>query len=75
MYFLDKTTGGYFSPVREDPGIANSSFINAGVREASNTDIAEEMVAQILGSASYEANIKGLKVMDEILGETLDIKG
>ncbi len=72
---LLKVSGGYFSPVREDPVISNTSSITSGVREGSNTDIAEEMVAQIIGSAAYEANIKGIKVMDEILGETLDIKG
>lgn len=72
---LLKVSGGYFSPVREEPGIASGSLIASGVREASNTDIAEEMVAQILGSVSYEANIKGMKVMNEILGETLDLKG
>ena len=72
---LQKVSGGYFSSVREDPVITNSSLIASGVREGSNTSIAEEMVAQILGSSAYEANIKGIKVMDEILGETLDIKG
>jgi flagellar basal-body rod protein FlgG len=71
---LTRHSGGYFLPVREEPVISNNAIINSGVRESSNTDIAEEQIAQIIGSRTYEANIKGLKVLDNILGIALDIK-
>ncbi len=72
---LQKHGGGYVTALNEEPGISTTASISAGFREGSNTDIAEEQVAQILGSTAYKANIKGIKVMDEIIGETLDLLG
>ena len=70
---LVRESGGYFSGISE-PQKVNNAAVLSGSRELSNTDISVEQVAQILGKTSYAANIRGLKVMDEILGETLDLK-
>jgi len=70
-----KVSGGYIPTVGQEPVKTEISKISSGYLETSNSDIATEQVAQIIGTRSYEANIKGMRVIDEILGETLDIKG
>jgi flagellar basal-body rod protein FlgG len=70
---LVKENGGYFQGSK-NPVQINNSVILSGNQELSNTDIPLEQVSQIMGKVSYEANIKGIKVMDELLGETLDLK-
>jgi flagellar hook protein FlgE len=42
---------------------------------ASGVDIAKEQVSQIIGSASYKANLKGIETVDELAGEIIDILG
>jgi flagellar basal-body rod protein FlgG len=69
-----KVRGGYIPTIGQNPSENSLAKITSGNLETSNSDIATEQVSQIIGTTSYEANIKGMKVIDEILGEVLDIK-
>ena len=43
--------------------------------EASNTDMAEETREQIVNKRALQANARGIKVQDEMLGEVIDLLG
>lgn len=43
--------------------------------ETSNTDLAEETKEQIVNKRALQANARGIKVQDEILGEVIDLLG
>jgi len=53
----------------------NDSFQSQNPLNLSDVDIATETVAQIIGTTAYKANLQGIKTIDEITGEILDIKG
>jgi len=46
---------------------------NGIMTEASNVDLAEELPQMIVAQRGYEANIKALKVQDDLLKSTIDI--
>jgi flagellar basal body rod protein FlgG len=46
---------------------------NGNGRESSNVEIEEEMVNLVTAKNGYSANLKALKIEDEILGTLLDI--
>ena len=43
--------------------------------ETSNTDLAEETSEQIINKRALQANIRGIKVQDKMLGEVIDLLG
>lgn len=45
------------------------------LRELSNVELAEEFPRMMISQRGYEANIKALKVEDQIIGSLLDIMG
>jgi flagellar basal-body rod protein FlgC len=45
------------------------------LKELSNTDIAEEMVNQIIASQGYKANTKVIKTYEETIGSLIDLIG
>ncbi len=53
-------------PVIQDQG---------GERELSNVDLAEEIVGTIPTRQAYTANLKMIRIADEMTGSVLDIKG
>lgn len=56
------------------PGNNAFGTIVQGSIESSNVDIVEESVNMITASAGFKANIKTIKIQDEILGSIIDIK-
>lgn len=62
-------TPGAFIPV--SPGLPESG---SGFVEASNTDVAREMVNLIVNSRTYQANAKTVRTADEMLGTVINIK-
>jgi flagellar basal body rod protein FlgG len=57
--------------VSDAPGL----FVPDGdqVRETSNVDLAEELPQMMIAKRGYEANLKGIKVQDQLFKSTLDI--
>ncbi len=45
------------------------------LKKLSNTDIAEEMVNQIIASQGYKANTKVIKTYEETIGSLIDLIG
>jgi len=43
------------------------------LKETSNVDLAEEFPQMMIAQRGYEANIKALKVQDDVLKSTLDV--
>lgn len=60
-------------PIIGTPGTGDLGSIVAGFAEGSNVDLAGEMVGMKIDQRTVEANLKVLKVQDEILGSILDI--
>jgi len=58
------------APIVEDPLKTDGSF-----KELSNTDIAEEMIAQLQAQNGFEANAKMIQAYDDTTGTLLDIIG
>ncbi|MDR1396779.1 MAG: flagellar hook-basal body complex protein [Desulfarculales bacterium] len=56
------------------PGTAGHGDIISGVLQASGTDLAREMVEQLVTQHSFEANIKTIQTVDQMLGSILNIK-
>jgi flagellar basal body rod protein FlgG len=56
------------------PGTAGHGNIISGVLQASGTDLAREMVEQIVTQHSFAANIKTIQTVDQMLGSILNIK-
>ncbi len=61
-------------PVFGAPGTGGIGPLIPGATEASNVDIAEEAVSQILATNAFKANANVLRFADEITGTILDIK-
>ena len=57
-------------PLVEDPLSTTGEL-----KELSNTDIAEEMVNQIVAEHGYTANTKVIKTYDETIGSLIDLIG
>ncbi len=66
-----------FVPVNSLTGsVSDNNYLQDSISFfPSGVDIAKEQVSQIVGSASYKANLQGIKTVDEITGEILDILG
>jgi flagellar basal body rod protein FlgG len=58
-----------------NPQPENTYSIESGSLEASNVDIAREIVSTIVNERSYEANISTFKSNDEMLGMVIDMVG
>ncbi len=56
------------------PGSAGQGNIVAGALQTSGTNIAHEMVEQIISQRGFEANVKTIQTADEMLGYTLNLK-
>lgn len=61
----------------ETPGVPKEVIKDGAVVEvsSSNVDLAEELTETIPSQAAYGANLKTLKVADEMMGSLLDILG
>ena len=59
------------------PGpLVNDPLSTTGkLKELSNTDIAEEMVHQMIASQGYKANTKVIKTYEETVGSLVDLIG
>ena len=60
--------------VNNFPGQAGHGEIVSGALQTSGTDLAREMVDQIINQRSFEANIKTIQTYDDMVGSVLDIK-
>ncbi len=54
-------------PIEGNPGQDGLGTIRQGFLEASNVDVAEEMVNMIIGQRAYEANSKTIQTVDQML--------
>lgn len=69
----------YTATMASGPALFNApgsggGTIMAGALQTSGTDIAHEMVEQIISQRGFEANLKTMETADEMLGYILDIK-
>jgi flagellar basal-body rod protein FlgG len=62
------------APVVGNPNQDPFGSVLSGFLEASNVDVAEEMVDQIVAKAAFKANVNIIKANDEMIGSLLDIK-
>ncbi|MDR2422102.1 MAG: hypothetical protein LBE01_01845 [Deltaproteobacteria bacterium] len=46
----------------------------SGFLETSNTDVAMEMIGLILNSRAYQANVKPVSAVDDMLGTIINVK-
>ena len=60
--------------VNNIPGQAGHGEIVSGALQTSGTDLAREMVDQIVNQRSFEANIRTIQTYDDMVGSVLDIK-
>ena len=56
------------------PGDDPTGTLNQSSLEVSNVDPAREMVNLIRGQRGFEANLKVIRTVDEMLGQAIDIK-
>lgn len=61
-------------PVTGGAGAGGFGVIHGGALEASNVDIAEQMVNLIQNKTGFSAQVKTIQAADEMLGSILDIK-
>ena len=61
-------------PVSDIPGAAGHGNIVSGALQASGTDLASEIVNQIIGQRAFEANIATIQTYDEMLGNVVNIR-
>ncbi len=54
--------------------VANSKKADDNGSKSSQTDLAKEMVSQIISSDAVSLNVTAIKTQDEMLGTLLDIK-
>lgn len=57
------------------PGAAGFGAIVSGALQASGTDLATEMINQIVAQRAFEANLKMAQTSDEIVGTVIDLVG
>lgn len=67
-------TEGYRSVNSLTGQLPDDKFQSENPLNISDVDIAKEQVSQIMAVTSYKANLNGIKTVDEIAGEILDIK-
>jgi flagellar hook-basal body protein len=56
------------------PSTAGHGGIISGALQTSGTDLAREMVEQIISQRGFEANVKTIQTVDQMLGSILDLK-
>jgi flagellar basal body rod protein FlgG len=56
------------------PSTAGHGGIISGALQTSGTDLAHEMVEQIISQRSFEANINTIRTVDQMLGSILNLK-
>jgi len=61
-------------PIEGTPGLSGLGTIRQGFLEASNVDLAEEMVNMIVGQRAYEANSKTIQTADSMLSLVNSLK-
>ncbi|MGK7345378.1 MAG: flagellar hook protein FlgE [Candidatus Nitrospinota bacterium M3_3B_026] len=61
-------------PITGGAGAGGFGVIHGGALEASNVDIAEQMVNLIQNKTGFSAQVKTIQTADEMLGSILDIK-
>jgi len=61
-------------PIEGNPGLGGLGTIRQGFLEASNVDLAEEMVNMIIGQRAYEANSKTIQTADSMLSLVNSLK-
>nr|WP_320134135.1 flagellar basal-body rod protein FlgG [uncultured Holophaga sp.] len=61
-------------PIEGTPGQSGLGTIRQGFLEASNVDLAEEMVNMIVGQRAYEANSKTIQTADSMLSLVNNLK-
>ena len=57
------------------PGQGSRGELRSGVLEASNVDMADELLSTITSEAGVEANVGAAQVQDEMMGTVLDLMG
>jgi flagellar hook protein FlgE len=71
-------TGGVLPVVRKDdsagPTVLSDRGHGVSMVELSNVDLGEEAVNLIMGQRGFEANLRTLNTVDQMLGTILDIK-
>lgn len=77
--FSESKSGGVSANVEkvDTPGITKESIRDDKIveTESSNVDLAEELPEMISTKAGYNANLKTLKIQDDLLGSLLDTIG
>jgi flagellar hook protein FlgE len=71
---LFSPTAASGEPIAGLPGGGSFGDLVFGALEGSNTELASEVVSQIVSSASVKANIAALKTQDEVLGTVIDLQ-
>ena len=61
-------------PVTGQPGAEGRGVLISGALRGSGTDLAKEMVNQIIDQRTFEANLRTAQTLDDMLGTVLDIK-
>ena len=61
-------------PVLAAPGTPGHGELVSGALQGSGTDLAREMVNQIVDQRTFEANVKSIQTYDDMVGAILDIK-
>jgi flagellar basal-body rod protein FlgG len=61
-------------PMLETPGMNGAGTLAQGYLEASNVDIAEEMIKMIMAQRAYEINSKAIQSSDELLAMTNNLR-
>lgn len=64
----------YMATQSSGPAMFNPGNIISGALQTSGTNLAHEMVDQIVTQRAFEANIRTIQTADEMLGSILDIK-
>jgi flagellar hook protein FlgE len=76
---LEGEQGGVIVDIErlDTPGDVRVEYREDGVteRELSNVDLAQEITDTLSTQRGYEANLKAVKVQDELIGTILDIFG
>ncbi len=64
--FIETASSGIATP--NQPGTNGSGVLNQGYVEASNVNVAEELVSMIVTQRAYELNSRAIQTSDQMLG-------
>lgn len=68
------STNASGDPMLDAPGASGAGTLAQGYLEASNVDIAEEMIKMIMAQRAYEINSKAIQSSDELLAMTNNLR-